>query len=310
MSETTYVVSSSPHIRSKDTVQGVMRDVIIALIPAALAGIYYFKMQALLIMVVSVLSAVGAEALWQKVRNEKITISDYSAAITGLLLAFNLPPSVPLWLPVVGSAFAVIIVKQFFGGLGQNFMNPALAARAFLLISWPVLMTKWTVDGVASATALGIMKEGVGTLPSLWNLFIGNVGGCIGETSVLALLIGGAYLVYRRVISINTPLTYIGTVFILSWILGRNGLMTGVPLQEILAGGLMLGAIFMATDYSSSPITPIGQIIMGVGCGLITTLIRVYGGYPEGVSYSILLMNLFVPLIDRYITPKAFGGVK
>lgn len=310
MSETTYVVSSSPHIRSKDTVQGVMRDVIIALLPAVLAGIYYFKMQALLVMVVSVLSAVGAEALWQKVRNEKITINDYSAAITGLLLAFNLPPSVPLWLPAVGSAFAIIIVKQFFGGLGQNFMNPALAARAFLTISWPVLMTKWTVDGVASATILGIMKEGSGTLPSLWNLFIGNIGGCIGETSALALLLGGAYLVYRRVISINTPLTYIGTVFILSWFLGRNGLMTGLPLHEILAGGLMLGAIFMATDYSSSPITPMGQIIMGVGCGLITTVIRVYGGYPEGVSYSILLMNLFVPLIDRYITPKVFGGVK
>lgn len=310
MSDTMFVVSSSPHIRSNDTIQSIMRDVLIALLPAALAGIYFFKIQAFLVILVSVLSAMGAEALWQKLTHQKITISDCSAAVTGLLLAFNLPPSVPLWLPVIGSAFAIIIVKQFFGGMGQNFMNPALAARAFLLASWPVQMTKWTVDGVASATALGVLKEGSGTLPGLWNLIIGNVGGCIGETSAIALIIGGAYLIYRKVISINTPLSYIGTVFILTWILGRNGLMTGNPVYEIFAGGLMLGAIFMATDYSSSPLTPRGQIIMGIGCGILTTVIRVYGGYPEGVSYSILLMNLAVPLIDRFTVPKAFGEVK
>ncbi|KPU43835.1 electron transport complex subunit RnfD [Oxobacter pfennigii] len=310
MSDSMYVVSSSPHIRSNDTVQNVMRDVLIALAPATIASIYFFKLQAALIIVVSIISAVAAEALWQKVTKQKITVSDYSAAITGLLIAFNLPPAAPLWIPVVGSFFAIIIVKQFFGGLGQNFMNPALAARAFLVASWPVIMTTWTVDGVASATALGILKEGGAELPGLWNIFIGNVGGTIGETSALALLIGGAYLVYKKVISINIPASYIGTVFVMSWIFGRNGFFTGDPVYEIFAGGLMLGAIFMATDYSSSPMTPTGQIIMGVGCGIITTVIRVYGGYPEGVSYSILLMNLAVPLIDQYTIPKAFGEVK
>lgn len=310
MSETMYVVSSSPHIRSKDSIQGIMRDVVIALIPATLVGIYTFKMQAVLVILASVISAIAAEALWQKYTGKRVTINDFSAVVTGLLLAFNLPPSVPLWIPVVGSFFAIIVVKQFFGGLGQNFMNPALAARAFLLASWPVQMTTWTLDGVAGPTALGILKEGGSALPSAWNLFIGNVGGCIGETSAVALLIGGAYLIYRGVISINIPASYIGTVFVLTWILGRNGFMTGAPLYEILAGGLMLGAFFMATDYSSSPITPLGQIVMGVGCGILTAIIRVYGGYPEGVSYSILIMNLFVPIIDKYTSPKVFGGVK
>jgi electron transport complex protein RnfD len=287
-----------------------MRDVLIALLPATAAGIYFFKTQALLVMLVSVLSCVGAEALWQKITGQKITIKDYSAAVTGLLLAFNMPPSVPLWIPIIGGAFAIIIVKQFFGGLGQNFMNPALAARAFLLASYPVRMTTWTVDGVTAATTLGILKEGGQALPSLWNLFIGNVGGTIGETSAIALLIGGLYLIFKRIISWRIPVTYIGTVFILTWIFGRSGLFTGNPLMEILAGGLMLGAIFMATDYSTSPITPLGQIIMGIGCGLLTTIIRVYGGYPEGVSYSILIMNLFVPIIDQLTTPKVFGGAK
>lgn len=310
MSNTLYTVSSSPHIRSKDNISNIMRDVLIALLPATAAGIYFFKTQALLVILVSVFSCVAAEALWQKLTKQKIRIGDYSAAVTGLLLAFNMPPSVPLWIPAVGGTFAIIIVKQFFGGLGQNFMNPALAARAFLLASYPVQMTTWTVDGVTSATTLGILKEGGQALPSLWNLFIGNVGGTIGETSALALLIGGAYLLFRRVISWRIPVTYIGTVFILTWIFGRNGFFTGNPVMEVLAGGLMLGAIFMATDYSSSPITPYGQIIMGLGCGLLTTIIRVYGGYPEGVSYSILIMNLFVPLIDQFTTPKVFGGAK
>lgn len=310
MSNTMYTVSSSPHIRSKDSISNIMRDVLLALLPATAAGIYYFKTQAILVILMSILSCVGAEALWQKITGQKIKIGDYSAAITGLLLAFNMPPSVPLWIPIVGGVFAIIIVKQFFGGLGQNFMNPALAARAFLLASWPVIMTTWTVDGVTSATTLGILKEGGQALPSLWNLFVGNVGGSIGETSAIALLIGGLYLLFKRIISWRIPVTYIGTVFILTWVLGRGGLLTGNPLMEILAGGLFLGAIFMATDYSTSPITPLGQIIMGVGCGLFTSIIRIYGGYPEGVSYSILIMNLFVPLIDRYTAPKVFGGVK
>jgi Na+-translocating ferredoxin:NAD+ oxidoreductase subunit D len=310
MAEMMYTVSSSPHIRTKTTVQTVMRDVLIALLPAGLAGIYFFKMQALLVMLVSVISCVGFEALWQKLMKQKITVFDLSAAVTGLLLAFNLPASIPLWIPVVGSAFAIIIVKQFFGGVGQNIMNPALAARAFLLASWPVQMTNWTVDGVSAATPLAILKEGTGALPSLMNAFIGNMGGTIGETSVVALLLGGAYLLYKKIISWHIPVVYIGTVFVLTLVFGRNGFMSGNALYELLIGGLMLGAFFMATDYTTSPITRKGQVIYAVGCGVMTSVIRIYGGYPEGVSYSILFMSLFVPLIDKYTKPRAFGGAK
>ncbi|OFI05830.1 electron transport complex subunit RsxD [Clostridium acetireducens DSM 10703] len=310
MSETLYTVSSSPHIRSKDTVAGIMRDVLIALLPAAIAGIYFFKFQALLVMVISVASCIAAEALWQKCTHKPIAINDYSAAVTGLLLAFNLPPSIPLWMPVVGGFFAIIIVKQMFGGIGANFVNPALAARAFLLASWPVQMTTWTLNGVTTATPLGILKSGQGELPSLANVFIGNIGGCIGETSALALILGGLYLIYKRVISWRIPTAYIGTVFVLTFILGRNGFGTANPVYEIFVGGLMLGAFFMATDYTTSPITPKGQLIFGLGCGIIATVIRIFGGYPEGVSYSILFMNLFVPLIEKYTAPKVFGGVK
>jgi len=305
-----YTVSSSPHIKSNDSVQGIMRDVIIALIPATLAGIYFFGIKAFLVTLVSVLSCISAEALWQKLTHRKITIRDLSAVVTGLLLAFNLPAAVPLWLPAIGGFFAIIIVKQFFGGIGQNIMNPALAARAFLLASWPVHMTNFTVDGVSAATALGILKEGGGKLPSLMNVFIGNVGGCIGETSVIALLIGAAYLLYKKIISWHTPVAFIGSVFILTFILGRNGFMTGNALYEIFAGGLILGAFFMATDYSTSPMTKKGQVIFGIGCGVLTTVIRLYGGYAEGVSYSILIMSLFVPFIDKFTAPRIFGEVK
>ena len=305
-----YTVSSSPHIKSNDSVQGIMRDVIIALIPATFAGIYFFGMQAFLVTLVSVLSCIAAEALWQKLAHRKITIGDLSAVVTGLLLAFNLPAAVPLWLPAIGGFFAIIIVKQFFGGIGQNIMNPALAARAFLLASWPVHMTNWTVDGVSTATPLAILKNGGDALPSLMNVFIGNVGGCIGETSVIALLIGAAYLLYKKIISWHTPVAYIATVFVLTFILGRNGLMTGNALYEICAGGLMLGAFFMATDYTTSPMTRKGQLIFGLGCGVLTTIIRLYGGYTEGVSYSILIMSLFVPFIDKFTAPRIFGEVK
>lgn len=305
-----YTVSSSPHIREKSTVQTMMMDVLIALLPATFAGIYFFKFRALLVILVSVLSCVGFEYLWQRLTKQKITILDLSAAVTGLLLAFNLPASVPLWIPVIGSAFAIIIVKQFFGGVGQNIMNPALAGRAFLLASWPVQMTNWTVDGVSAATALGILKEGTGTLPTLMNVFIGNVGGTIGETSALALLLGGAYLLVKRIISWHIPGVYIGTVFVLTLVLGRNGFMSGNALYELFVGGLMLGAFFMATDYTTSPITKKGQIIFALGCGVLTSVIRIYGGYPEGVSYSLLIMNLFVPLIDKYTNPRVFGGAK
>lgn len=305
-----YTVSSSPHIRTAATIQTIMRDVLIALLPAAIASIYFFKLQALLVILVSVVSSMAFEALWQKLMKQKISISDLSAAVTGLLLAYNLPPSVPLWIPVVGSAFAVVIVKGFFGGIGQNIVNPALAARAFLLASWPVQMTTWTIDGVSGATALGILKEGNGTLPSLLNVFTGNIGGCLGETSAVALLIGGIYLLYRRVITWHIPVVYIGTVSLLTLIMGRNGFMSGDFIYEIFIGGLILGAFFMATDYTTSPMTKKGQVIFALGCGILTSVIRIYGGYPEGVSYSILLMNLFVPLIDKYITPRVFGGAK
>ncbi|WP_291633815.1 RnfABCDGE type electron transport complex subunit D [Clostridium sp.] len=305
-----YTVSSSPHTKSNDSVQGIMRDVIIALIPATIAGIYFFGMKAFLVTLVSVLSCIAAEALWQKLTHRKITIGDLSAVVTGLLIAFNMPAAVPLWLPAIGGFFAIIIVKQFFGGIGQNIMNPALAARAFLLASWPVHMTNFTVDGVSSATALGILKEGGGDLPSIMNLFIGNVGGCIGETSVIALLIGAAYLLYKGIISWHIPVAYIGSVFILTFIFGRDGLMTGNALYEIFAGGLMIGAFFMATDYTTSPMTKKGQLIFGIGCGVLTATIRLYGGYAEGVSYSILIMSLFVPFIDKYTAPRIFGEVK
>ncbi len=301
-----YTVSSSPHVKAKDTTQTIMRDVIIALLPATFAGIYFFKTKAALVILVSILSCVFAEVLWEKIFKRKVTITDLSAVVTGLLLAFNLPPSVPLWMPVVGGFFAIIIVKQFFGGIGQNFMNPALAARAFLLASWPVEMTKWTLDGVTSATPLALLKDGQTDLPSLFNVFIGNVGGCIGETSVLALLLGGAYLMYRKIISWRIPVSFIGTTFLIMTLAGRGC----SPVYEIFSGGLMLGAIFMATDYSTSPITGTGKIIFGIGCGFITSVIRIWGGYPEGVSYSIILMNLFVPIIDKYAPRRLFGEVK
>lgn len=310
MSETTmYTVSSSPHIREKDTTQSIMRDVIIALLPATIAGVYFFKMDALGIILASVISCVLAEYIWQKSTKTKVTISDLSAVVTGLLLAFNLPASAPIWLPIIGGFFSIIIVKQFFGGLGQNIVNPALAGRAFLLASWPVQMTNWTLDGATTATPLAILKgaEATGaTLPPMMDAFIGNIGGCIGETSALALLLGGAYLLYKRVIDWKIPVTFIGTTLIITAIAGR----AGNPIYELFVGGLMIGALFMATDYATCPITPKGRIIFGIGCGIITSLIRILGGYPEGVSYSILIMNLFVPLIERWTTPRTFGKVK
>lgn len=302
-----FTLSSSPHIRDNVTIQSIMRDVTIALIPATLAGIYFFKLEAFLVILVSVLSCVLSELAWQKWTGRKVTVRDYSAVVTGLLLAFNVPPSLPLWMVAIGGVFAIIIVKQLFGGLGQNIVNPALAARAFLLASWPVAMTTWTLDGVTGATPLAILKNETGTLPSLASVFLGHIGGSIGETSAIALLIGAAYLFYRRIITWHIPVTYIGTVLVLTTVIGRHGFMTGNGFYEIFTGGLMLGAFFMATDYTTSPITPKGQIIFGFGCGLLATVIRIFGGYPEGVSYSILIMNLAVPLIDKYTAPRVFG---
>ncbi|NMC57412.1 MAG: RnfABCDGE type electron transport complex subunit D [Eubacteriaceae bacterium] len=301
-----FIVSSSPHIRSNVTTQKIMRDVLIALTPAMVAGIIYFGTRALYLTVICVITCVLTEWVYEKLMHKKSTINDLSAAVTGVLLAFNLPASASWWIAFIGSIFAILIVKQIFGGIGHNFVNPALAARAFLMTCWGVRMTGGAfipIDAVTSATPLGILKEKLAeSLPSYINLFLGtNVYGCIGEVSKLALLIGGIYLICRKVITWKIPVVYIGTVFILSLIFGQD------PLFHILAGGLFLGAIFMATDYTTSPITPKGQIIYAVGCGLLTVMIRLYGAYPEGVSYSILLMNVAAPLIDRYSKPRVFG---
>ena len=304
-------VSSPPHIYGSDTIARRMRCVLIALSPACALGIYYYGKSAFFTIAISVVSAVFAEALFQKTAGRKITINDLSAVITGLLLAFNLPPEVPFWLPVVGSFFAIIAVKQLFGGLGSNFVNPALAARAFLIASFPVHMNNWTMpDAVTSATYLTMIKENPGFAPQVSDyaaLLFGKIGGCIGETSALALIAGGLYLIYRNIINWRVPVFYIGSFAACAFIFGRESFFSCNVLFEVLSGGLMLGAFFMATDYATTPITPNGKIIMGVGCGFLTVIIRFYGGYPEGVSYSILIMNLFVPLIDKYVRPRVYG---
>ena len=307
-----FVVSGTPHVRSKESIQSIMRDVIIALVPATAAGIYYFGLRALILIVAAIISAVFFEWLYEKITKKPVTINDLSAVVTGLLLAMNLPASAPVWVAIVGSAFAIIFAKQLFGGLGQNFINPALAGRAFLLASYPTEMTTWVVpnglaaDAATYATPLAQLKNG--TLDaSLGQLVLGQVGGTIGETCAIALIIGGIYLLYKHVISWKIPVIYIATVFILFAVIGRHGMR--MPLQEIFAGGVMLGGIFMATDYASSPVTPKGQVIFAVGSGLLTYLIRTFGGYPEGVSYSILIMNCCVPLIERFTEPTIFGAL-
>ena len=307
-----FVVSGTPHVRSKESIQSIMRDVIIALVPATAAGIYYFGLRALILIVAAIISAVFFEWLYEKIPKKPVTINDLSAVVTGLLLAMNLPASAPVWVAIVGSAFAIIFAKQLFGGLGQNFINPALAGRAFLLASYPTEMTTWVVpnglaaDAATYATPLAQLKNG--TLDaSLGQLVLGQVGGTIGETCAIALIIGGIYLLYKHVISWKIPVIYIATVFILFAVIGRHGMR--MPLQEIFAGGVMLGGIFMATDYASSPVTPKGQVIFAVGAGLLTYLIRTFGGYPEGVSYSILIMNCCVPLIERFTEPTIFGAL-
>lgn len=310
-----FVVSGTPHVRSKESIQSIMRDVNIALIPATAMGIYFFGIPALILIAVSIVASVFFEWLYQKLLKKPVTISDLSAVVTGLLLAMNLPASAPIWVPIVGAAFAIIFAKQLFGGLGQNFINPALAGRAFLLASYPTEMTSWTApvgfsgaDAAAVATPLATLKTGAMPDASLTDVILGtNIGGCIGETCAVALIIGGIYLLVKHVISWRIPVLYILTVFVLTAAIGRKGLR--VPVYEIFTGGLMLGAFFMATDYASSPVTPKGQIIFAIGCGIITTLIRIFGGYPEGVSYSILIMNLAVPLIERFTEPKIFGAL-
>lgn len=314
-------VSSSPHIRSRSNTSKIMLDVLIALLPATAMAIYYFRMSALIIILSTVFSCVLAEYIWTRIVKKPNTISDLSAAVTGLLLALNLSPVVPIWIAVLGGAFAIIIVKQLFGGLAGNIVNPALAARAFMVASWPSQMTTWVspgADALSTATPLGIFATGGPTItnlppllggpPALWDMFIGNIGGCIGETSALALILGGLYLLVRKVISPAIPVVFIGTTAFFTWMIGGDTLFTGDYLFQILAGGLMLGAIYMATDYATSPTNLKGRIIFGIGCGFITAMIRIYGGYPEGVTFAILLMNLTVPLIEKATIPVSFGG--
>lgn len=313
-----YLVSMSPHMHSDTTIQRIMMDVIIALLPATIFGVYNFGLKALIITLLSIASCVASEFVFQIVTKRKSTIMDLSAVVTGLLLAMNLPYTVKWYIPVIGGVFAIIIVKQVFGGLGQNFMNPALGARAFLLVSFAGQMTRWTLDAVSSATPLMILKDNTGTavtelvssgqLPEMFRAFSGSILGCIGETSALALLLGGIYLMVRKVISWRIPTFYIGSFFVLMFVL--QGFDLQVTSYHVLSGGLFLGAFFMATDYATSPNSKVGQVIMGIGCAVLTVVIRLYGGYPEGVSFAILIMNLFVPLIDRYTIPKAFGEVK
>ncbi|EHM13658.1 MULTISPECIES: RnfABCDGE type electron transport complex subunit D [Jonquetella] len=311
MTDPRLYLSSSPHVGAPDSVSSIMGNVVLALVPSIVASVIFFGMHALAVTVVCVITCVATEALCTRLSGRVQTVGDLSAVVTGILLAFNLPPSVPLWLPVIGGVFAIGVVKFLFGGIGQNIVNPALAARAALLASWPALMTRWTLDGVSTATPLALLKHVPGgALPSFWSLFAGHVGGCLGETSALALLIGGAWLLYKKIISWHIPVVYLATVLVLTTLLGRHGFFTGNGIYELFAGGLMLGAFFMATDYTTSPFTKNGQMIFAAGCGVLTTVIRLYGGYTEGVSYSILIMNLFTPMIDRFMTPHVFGEVK
>lgn len=343
MADQKFVVSLSPHISTAENTKTIMLDVIIALIPALIAGWFYFGIRALAVVCVSVISCVLAEYVYQwlyigfKIKNEKrttmrdalerakskTTVGDLSAVVTGMLLAYNLPVTIPYPMVIIGSVFAIIIVKQLFGGIGHNFVNPALGARAFMLASWPVAMTSFVspvmsfskyinrVDVLTSATPLSLLKEGFesAAAPSLYDAFLGRIGGCIGETAALLILIGGIYLMVRRVIDARIPLAYIASFALLVFFFGSQPYNINFVMYHLCTGGLMLGAFFMATDYVTTPTTKMGHIIFGIGCGILTFVIRRFGGYPEGVSYSILLMNVVTPLIDKYVHPRKFGEV-
>ena len=310
-----FTVSSSPHIRNTITTNKLMINVLIALIPTIIASAIIFGYKSLIIVLFSMISAAVFEFLWQFLLKKESSLGDFSALVTGMLIGLNMPVSIPLWAVFIGNGFAIIIVKQLFGGLGHNFMNPAIAARVFLTASWAKHMTTWTapLTGMADATAAATVSDAVSSATvltgkldiGLLDAFLGNMPGCIGEVSALALLIGGIYLIATRTIKPWIPLAFIGTVFIFTAIAGEN------PLMQILSGGLFLGAFFMATDYVTSPVTAWGQIIMGIGCGIITVIIRLYSNsYPEGVSFAILLMNAATPLIDKATIPKIYGEVR
>ena len=300
-------VSASPHVRSKDNTSDIMFDVVLALVPATAFGLYLHGWYAALLVAVCIGSCVGFEALYQACMHKKVTVGDFSAVVTGLLLAMNLPPEFPIWMAILGSAFAIIVVKQLFGGLGQNFMNPALGARCFLLIAFSRYMTAFVYDGVSTATPLAILKNGDSV--NIKDMFLGYTAGTIGETSTAALLIGAVYLLIKRVISPKIPLIYIGTfaVCIAIYAVTKNYNVAEFVAAHICGGGLMLGAWFMATDYVTSPITSKGKVVYAVMLGLLTFVLRIFGGSAEGVSYAIIISNLFVPLIERVTVPKAFG---
>ena len=333
-----WTVSSAPHIIEKRFARAAMTDVLIALVPALMAGIYFFGFYIFKVVLICMVFSVGTEILIHRILKKKILPEDGSAAlVTGILLAFCLPPRIPLWIAALGGVIAIALVKELFGGLGFNIFNPALAARAVLIASWPVAMTRWVPpkggtlsglggvlpDAIASATPLHAMKlaytyqsspETLTLAQNIisqfshfsvwWNLFVGKIGGSLGETSALALLVGAIYLLWRRVIDWRIPLAYLGSVLGLALLFGRD------PFFNLLAGGVILGAFFMATDYVTSPVTKKGRWIFGAGCGIFTIIIRFYGGYPEGVCYSILIMNMLTPLIDKFSIPRVFGKVK
>ncbi len=315
-----FTVSSTPHVRENNSISDVMLDVIIALMPAAFAGVVYFGRRAFLVMLLSVVSCCAFEFLFQLVAHKKRRINDFSAVVTGLLLSLVLPVGTPYYAVIIGAFVAIVIAKQLFGGIGQNFMNPALVGRAFLLASFPVALTTFptgrmeitdkVADVVTGATPLA--SEYAGAQPTVWEQLLGRyssgmpIGGCIGETCALAILIGFVYLLVRKVISARIPLSYIGSVLVMYLLFGGGA----NPVLGVLSGGVMLGAVFMATDYVTSPTTAWGQIIFGIGCGIMTCIIRFWGGYPEGVTYAILLMNIVTPLLDKWTVPVCFGKVK
>ena len=320
-----FTISSSPHIRDGETIDHIMWQVVLALLPAALFGIWWFGSSALINMAVGIIAAVGSEYIWQRAMHQPLTALDGSACITGLLLAMSMSPLLPPYMVAIGSALAIIVAKQSMGGLGFNIFNPAHIGRAALMVSWPVAMTTWTkmqdmsggVDAMTSATPLNILKmQGYDALVATfgsqselyWNMLIGTRNGSLGETSTILLLLGGLYLIYKGYVNWFVPAAMIGTVALLTWIFGPAGLFTGDPLFHVMAGGLMLGAFFMATDMVTIPMTVKGQLIFAVGAGALTVLIRLVGGYPEGVCYSLLLMNAVTPLIDRFCKPRIFGA--
>ena len=315
-------ISVSPHIWDNTTTRTVMRDVVIALVPALIAAVLIFGCRAALVVAVCVAACVLSEWVYEKALKRPVTVGDLSACVTGLLLAYSLPVGIPLWQAAFGGVVAIVVVKQLFGGIGKNFANPAVTARIVLFLAFSGTMSAWiSPDGVSAATPLSMLTSGFSdsvsaatsaatssatpavALPSLLDMFLGLRGGCLGETSALALLLGGAYLLARRVITWHAPVAFVGTVALLSALLGYDAL------YQALSGGLLLGAIFMATDYSTTPISRAGKLIFGAGCGLITMLVRFYGSYPEGVSFAILLMNIVTPYLDKGLLPKALGGV-